>query len=223
MRVRFLTEAADSNGSVSVFECFVPADSRMPAPHRTTRSRRRSNGSKVSPRRRLTAAPSRSVSATPSACPGGSSTNSRTRAPRTRSCWRSPARGSCVPTTSVRSTKCWRQVAGLLIQRSSGTSCAGTGSRRRPLHNRRPSRSTPASDDKPAAAERRARFVVAADTKHTARCRLAWIRALRAYEPAAAPARREQERAENRCQCRATCRIGKFMLDFPSWKASRTV
>ena len=33
MRVRFLIEAADSNGSVSVFECFVPAESRMPAPH----------------------------------------------------------------------------------------------------------------------------------------------------------------------------------------------
>src|SRR4051794_3555744 len=31
--VRFLVEAADSHGSVSVFECFVPADSRMPAPH----------------------------------------------------------------------------------------------------------------------------------------------------------------------------------------------
>jgi len=31
--VRFLVDAADSNGSVSVFECFVPADSRMPAPH----------------------------------------------------------------------------------------------------------------------------------------------------------------------------------------------
>jgi quercetin dioxygenase-like cupin family protein len=31
--VRFLVEAADSNGSASVFECFVPADSRMPAPH----------------------------------------------------------------------------------------------------------------------------------------------------------------------------------------------
>src|SRR3954469_10245476 len=30
--VRFLVEAADSNGSVSVFECFVPADSKMPAP-----------------------------------------------------------------------------------------------------------------------------------------------------------------------------------------------
>src|SRR5207237_8468763 len=33
MGVRFRVEAADSNGSVSVFECFVPADSRMPAPH----------------------------------------------------------------------------------------------------------------------------------------------------------------------------------------------
>ena len=33
LRVRFLIEAADSNESVSVFECFVPAASRMPAPH----------------------------------------------------------------------------------------------------------------------------------------------------------------------------------------------
>jgi quercetin dioxygenase-like cupin family protein len=33
MRVRFLIEAGDSNGSVSVFECFVPAASKMPVPH----------------------------------------------------------------------------------------------------------------------------------------------------------------------------------------------
>jgi quercetin dioxygenase-like cupin family protein len=31
--IRFLVEAADSNGSASVFECYVPANSRMPAPH----------------------------------------------------------------------------------------------------------------------------------------------------------------------------------------------
>jgi quercetin dioxygenase-like cupin family protein len=31
--VRFLVEAADSNGSASVFECRVPANSRMPVPH----------------------------------------------------------------------------------------------------------------------------------------------------------------------------------------------
>jgi quercetin dioxygenase-like cupin family protein len=31
--VRFLIEAADSNGSASVFQCHVPANSRMPAPH----------------------------------------------------------------------------------------------------------------------------------------------------------------------------------------------
>ena len=31
--VRFLVEAGDSNGSASVFECYVPADSRMPIPH----------------------------------------------------------------------------------------------------------------------------------------------------------------------------------------------
>jgi quercetin dioxygenase-like cupin family protein len=31
--VRFLVEAGDSNGTASVFECYVPANSRMPAPH----------------------------------------------------------------------------------------------------------------------------------------------------------------------------------------------
>jgi quercetin dioxygenase-like cupin family protein len=33
MGVTFLVEASDSGGSVSVFECRVPAASRMPAPH----------------------------------------------------------------------------------------------------------------------------------------------------------------------------------------------
>ena len=33
LRVRFLVEAADSNGSAAVFECDVPAGTRMPAPH----------------------------------------------------------------------------------------------------------------------------------------------------------------------------------------------
>jgi quercetin dioxygenase-like cupin family protein len=31
--VRFLVEGPNSNGSVSVFECYVPANARMPAPH----------------------------------------------------------------------------------------------------------------------------------------------------------------------------------------------
>jgi quercetin dioxygenase-like cupin family protein len=31
--VRFLVEAADSNGTASVFECYVPANTKMPAPH----------------------------------------------------------------------------------------------------------------------------------------------------------------------------------------------
>jgi quercetin dioxygenase-like cupin family protein len=31
--VRFLVEETDSNGSASVFECYVPAHARMPAPH----------------------------------------------------------------------------------------------------------------------------------------------------------------------------------------------
>ena len=33
LSVRFMVESADSNGSASVFECFVPADSKMPVPH----------------------------------------------------------------------------------------------------------------------------------------------------------------------------------------------
>jgi quercetin dioxygenase-like cupin family protein len=33
LSVRFLVEAADSNGTAAVFECSVPANSRMPAPH----------------------------------------------------------------------------------------------------------------------------------------------------------------------------------------------
>jgi quercetin dioxygenase-like cupin family protein len=33
LAVRFLVEGADSNGSASVFECYVPPDARMPAPH----------------------------------------------------------------------------------------------------------------------------------------------------------------------------------------------
>src|SRR5437763_3386126 len=31
--VRFLVETGDSNGSAAVFECYVPAHSRMPVPH----------------------------------------------------------------------------------------------------------------------------------------------------------------------------------------------
>jgi quercetin dioxygenase-like cupin family protein len=33
MNVRFLVEGSDSGGSVSVFECDVPADAKLPAPH----------------------------------------------------------------------------------------------------------------------------------------------------------------------------------------------
>lgn len=33
LSVRFLVEAGESNGTVSVFECDVPAGARMPAPH----------------------------------------------------------------------------------------------------------------------------------------------------------------------------------------------
>src|SRR2546423_12135086 len=33
MRIRFLVEADDSNGTAAVFECSVPANATMPAPH----------------------------------------------------------------------------------------------------------------------------------------------------------------------------------------------
>jgi quercetin dioxygenase-like cupin family protein len=33
LSVRFLVEPEDSQGSAAVFECYVPANSRMPAPH----------------------------------------------------------------------------------------------------------------------------------------------------------------------------------------------
>ena len=33
IRIDFRVEAGDSNGSVTVFECFVPVDSRVPMPH----------------------------------------------------------------------------------------------------------------------------------------------------------------------------------------------
>jgi quercetin dioxygenase-like cupin family protein len=33
LSVRFLVEAADSNGSASIFKCFVPAEGKMPVPH----------------------------------------------------------------------------------------------------------------------------------------------------------------------------------------------
>jgi quercetin dioxygenase-like cupin family protein len=33
MSIRFLVEPEDANASISVFECDVPADARMPAPH----------------------------------------------------------------------------------------------------------------------------------------------------------------------------------------------
>ena len=33
LTVRFLVEATNSNGTVTVFTCFIPAGSKMPAPH----------------------------------------------------------------------------------------------------------------------------------------------------------------------------------------------
>ena len=33
MQIRFLIESQDSNGGLTMFECYVPADTKMPAPH----------------------------------------------------------------------------------------------------------------------------------------------------------------------------------------------
>ena len=33
LEIRFLIESAESNGSLTMFECFVPAGARVPAPH----------------------------------------------------------------------------------------------------------------------------------------------------------------------------------------------
>ena len=79
--VRFLVEAADSNGSASVFECYVPANSRMPAPTATTASRRRSTDSRASRPGRSTARRSRSGPARRCACSAG---DPRVRQPRRR-------------------------------------------------------------------------------------------------------------------------------------------
>jgi hypothetical protein len=85
MGVRFLVEAADSNGSVTVFECFVPADSRMPAPHSHDAFEETIYGLEGVTSWTVDGRVVETASVTPSASPGAPSADSRTLALRTPS------------------------------------------------------------------------------------------------------------------------------------------
>ena len=89
LSVRFLVEAADSNGSASVFECFVPADSHMPAPHSHDAFEETIYG--LGGVTTWTVGRSTFARATPSAYLAARSTDSTTAGPRTPSSWRWPA------------------------------------------------------------------------------------------------------------------------------------
>ena len=80
--VRFLVESADSGGSVSVFECDVPADAKMPVAHSHDGFEETAYG--LSGRTTFTVGGETVDAARParrSASPGGRSTASRTAAP----------------------------------------------------------------------------------------------------------------------------------------------
>ena len=94
MGVRFLVEAADSNGSVSVFECFVPADSRMPVPHSHNAFEETIYGLEGVTSWTVDGRAVEIGVGDAFCIPGAPSTDSRTLALRTRSSWRSPVQGS---------------------------------------------------------------------------------------------------------------------------------
>jgi hypothetical protein len=89
--VRFLVEAADSNGSASVFECFVPADSKMPAPHSHDAFEETIYGLEGTTTGRLTVGRSTFTPAKPFAYLAARSTGSRITGPKTPSFSRYPA------------------------------------------------------------------------------------------------------------------------------------
>lgn len=105
LAVRFLVEAAESNGSVAVFECDVPTEARTPAPHSHDAFEETIYG--------LTGVTTWTVDgeaievgpARPCAFRAGRSTASPTAEAPTRRSWPSPARASSVPRTSARSAR----------------------------------------------------------------------------------------------------------------------
>ena len=101
LRVRFLVEASNSNGTASVFECHVPTGARMPAPHSHDGFEETIYGSRASRPGLSTARRSRSRRARRSACGAGRPTGLRTTARPTRPSWRSRPRAcSDAPTSN---------------------------------------------------------------------------------------------------------------------------
>ena len=136
MSVRFLVQAADSNGSVSVFECFVPADSRMPAPHSHDAFEETIYGLEGVTSWTVDGRAVEIGVGDAFCVPRGAVHGFQNTGAQDAKFLAVATPGVRVPTTSVRSTRSWRQVAAALpIPPSSARSCAGTASRRR----RRPS------------------------------------------------------------------------------------
>src|SRR5215208_7026388 len=130
--IRFLVEAADSNGSVSVFECAVPAGTRMPAPHSHDAFEETIYGvegvtSWTVDGRAV------EISVGDAFCvPRGAVHGFQNASAEDAKSWRSRAPESWAPTTSARSMRSWHRVATARpIRPRSSRSCAGTGSPRR--------------------------------------------------------------------------------------------
>jgi hypothetical protein len=110
LSVRFLVESADSNGSASVFECFVPANSKMPAPHSHDAFEET-----IYELEGITTVDGRTLDVRPGEAfcvPRGAVQDSTITGPKTPSSLRYPAPASCRRTTSVRFTRCWSQPQG---------------------------------------------------------------------------------------------------------------
>ncbi len=105
--VRFLVEGSDSNGSVSVFECYVPANARMSAPHSHDAFEETIYGLKGTTSWTVEGE-SIGIGAGEALCvPRGAVHGFQTAAAPTRRSSRSPAQESSDPPTSERSGRCW--------------------------------------------------------------------------------------------------------------------
>src|SRR2546430_9036325 len=127
MGVRFLVEAADSNGSVSVFECFVPADSRMPAPHSHDSFEETIYGLEGVTSWTVDGRAVEIGVGDAFCVPRGAVHGFQNAGAADAKFLAVASPGGMSPTTSVRSMRCWRRVAaGRPIPRSSPTSLART-------------------------------------------------------------------------------------------------
>ena len=127
LSVRFLVEAADSNGSASVFECFVPADSKMPAPHSHDAFEETIYGLEGTTTwtvdgRTLEVRPGEAF-----CVPRGAVHGFENHGTEDAKFLAISSPGVMTPTTSVRFTRCWRQLPGARrTWQRSRRSCAGT-------------------------------------------------------------------------------------------------